>query len=640
MLTLNDGRSELWQWDTGRKLTVDADCSQVHFSNKVFGRSIDVDVVDGIAIIPDILLQTDKELTALAFVGKAENGYTKISRVFKVNRRNKPADYVFTPTDQTTLGELVERLEKIEEAQDPDAIKNAVDYYLASNPIQIDEKDPTVPVWAKQPQKPRYTAAEVGAQPEGNYVKTVNGETPDKNGNVQIKTTDSWQNAILYTPQELTEEQKAQARENIGVEMFTTQEIVVPDYTNQIPISVGENGEIVGLVPKSELTNDGSVSSSSSDDLCVTGFIPVKKGDIIRICDTGRSEFDPYGLIALYDADKTINRGISKTYAGISENAVYGSLTIDGNVAIWDTSTITYWLWENFAWLRATIHSADAVVTINEELTESVKEQLLMKPAVKVTEENLELVPDRKPLDGKTVVCFGDSLFGMYRSADSAPAFVALETGATVHNVGFGGCRMAVHPTSGYGAFSMWALAKAVAENDWTTQDAQASSGDDYFPENLALLKSIDFNDVDIVVIHYGTNDFTSGDGIQIDNESDLDDYNTLCGALRYSIEKLLSAYPELRIYVSLPVYRYWTEGDSTSYAETYRNTNGKTIPEFVEALRSTAEEYNLPVIDGYYGLGINKVNASTFLSDGTHHNRAGRERFGRYIGANLISRR
>lgn len=103
MLTLNDGRSELWQWDTGRTLTVDADCSQVHFSNKVFGRSIDVDVVDGAAIIPDILLQTDNDLNVWAFVGTAENGYTKISKTFKVNRRNKPADYVFTPTDQMTL---------------------------------------------------------------------------------------------------------------------------------------------------------------------------------------------------------------------------------------------------------------------------------------------------------------------------------------------------------------------------------------------------------------------------------------------------------------------------------------------------------------------------------------------------------
>ena len=102
-MLLDDGRSELWQWDTGRTLSVDADCSQVHFSNNVFGRSIDVDVVDGAAIIPDILLQTDKDLNVWAFVGTAENGYTKIRKTFKVNRRNKPADYVFTPTEQMTL---------------------------------------------------------------------------------------------------------------------------------------------------------------------------------------------------------------------------------------------------------------------------------------------------------------------------------------------------------------------------------------------------------------------------------------------------------------------------------------------------------------------------------------------------------
>lgn len=114
MLTLNDGRDELWQWDTGRKLTVDADCSQVHFSNKVFGRSVDVDVVDGTAEIPDVLLQVDKELIAWAFVGTAENGYTKTSKVFKVNKRNKPADYVFTPHEQTSLEEIKEKLDYLE----------------------------------------------------------------------------------------------------------------------------------------------------------------------------------------------------------------------------------------------------------------------------------------------------------------------------------------------------------------------------------------------------------------------------------------------------------------------------------------------------------------------------------------------
>ena len=136
MLELNDGRSELWQWDTGRTLIVDTDCSQVHFSNKVFGRSIDVNVAYGVAIIPDILLQTDKDLIVWAFVGTAENGYTKISKTFKVNRRNKPADYVFTPPDQTTLEQIQEKIDYLESIQDPDAIKNAVNDYLEQNPVE------------------------------------------------------------------------------------------------------------------------------------------------------------------------------------------------------------------------------------------------------------------------------------------------------------------------------------------------------------------------------------------------------------------------------------------------------------------------------------------------------------------------
>lgn len=169
MLTLNDGRSELWQWDTGRTLTVDAECSQVHFSNKVFGRSIDVDVVEGVAIIPDILLQTDKDLNVWAFVGTAENGYTKISKTFKVNRRNKPADYVFTPTDQTTLSELEERLDRIEESQDPDAIKNAVEDYLEQNPVEV-------PVQSVNGQtgEVKLTAGDVGAISQDDLQEATN----------------------------------------------------------------------------------------------------------------------------------------------------------------------------------------------------------------------------------------------------------------------------------------------------------------------------------------------------------------------------------------------------------------------------------------------------------------------------------
>lgn len=202
MLTLNDGRSELWQWDTKRKLTVDAECSQVHFSNKVFGRSIDVDVVDGVAEIPDILLQTDRDLIAWAFVGTAENGYTKISKTFKVNHRNKPADYVFTPPDQTSIEEIKEKLEYLESMQDPDAIKNAVDDYLANNPINVKETDPTVPEWAKQPNPPDVKIPDKLPNPYSiTFTGAVNASY-DGSSAVEIKIPDKSDHAIVNLPEQ------------------------------------------------------------------------------------------------------------------------------------------------------------------------------------------------------------------------------------------------------------------------------------------------------------------------------------------------------------------------------------------------------------------------------------------------------
>lgn len=244
------------------------------------------------------------------------------------------------------------------------------------------------------------------------------------------------------------------------------------------------------------------------------------------------------------------------------------------------------------------------------------------------------------PLAGKTVVCSGDSLFGMYTGDTSAPAYAAQKTGATVYNVGFSGCRMSKHPYTSHNPFCMYALADAIASGDWTEQDANAANGSANFPDQLAILKGIDFNTVDYIVIHYGTNDFAAGgSGVEIDNPDNPKATNTLCGALRHSVETLLGAFPKLKIFVSLPAFRYWTAEDGTvTDSDEKTNVNGHTLPDFVKALAETAREYKLPVIDCYYGLGINKSNAGTFLADGTHHNVEGRKRFGEYIGAKLIS--
>ena len=49
---------------------------------------------------------------------------------------------------------------------DEAVVQRIVDEYLAANPPEVTETDPTIPAWAKQPTKPTYTAAEVGALPD------------------------------------------------------------------------------------------------------------------------------------------------------------------------------------------------------------------------------------------------------------------------------------------------------------------------------------------------------------------------------------------------------------------------------------------------------------------------------------------
>lgn len=105
-ITIADGRGALWQWDTGRRVKItDGDgVKQIHYQNRCFGRSVDVDVGDdGTAIIPDELLQDWHTLTAYAYVTDDTGAYTMVQQDFAVHKRAKPAGYVYTPTDQMTL---------------------------------------------------------------------------------------------------------------------------------------------------------------------------------------------------------------------------------------------------------------------------------------------------------------------------------------------------------------------------------------------------------------------------------------------------------------------------------------------------------------------------------------------------------
>lgn len=99
MLTLNDGRKELYQWDDGRTANVLVDCDAVHFSNLKYGDSIPMEVIDGVVKIPNQLLTSGMDIYCYAFVEDGNGFYTKNEHTFSVIKRPKPIDYVYSETE-------------------------------------------------------------------------------------------------------------------------------------------------------------------------------------------------------------------------------------------------------------------------------------------------------------------------------------------------------------------------------------------------------------------------------------------------------------------------------------------------------------------------------------------------------------
>lgn len=246
---------------------------------------------------------------------------------------------------------------------------------------------------------------------------------------------------------------------------------------------------------------------------------------------------------------------------------------------------------------------------------------------------------------GKKIVNFGDSLFGNFRDTNdttdkSISKMIADATGATVYNCGFGGCRMSYH-SQYWRAFSMYALADAITTDTWTDQDAAiaaAPSGmPSYFADTLALLKTIDFDNVDYITIGYGTNDYT-GD-IFIDYRSGLEEYQYFKGALEYSVRKILTAFPHIRIVVITPCWRWFLEDGEYAYSSDdaeSKNTRDLMLTDYVDACKTVCDSLHIPCIDTYTNLGFNQYDYLEYFpaNDGTHMNEAGRQlRADRIVG-------
>lgn len=219
----------IWQWDYGQILRIQGlnlpTAVEIHFSLDEHGgeavRRIGV-TKDGVTdvVVPDTMLENESAygdsyyFFAYIYLTDETSGNTEYKIRAKVSTRSKPEGYVSGGND--TFAEILKTVNEIAEdkvdipapakvgqvlsvkatdesgkptefeAKDmsggvsDEKIAEAVGAYMEANPIE--ETDPTVPDWAKKPEKPTYTASEVGALPDTTKIPSKTSDLQNDSG--------------------------------------------------------------------------------------------------------------------------------------------------------------------------------------------------------------------------------------------------------------------------------------------------------------------------------------------------------------------------------------------------------------------------------------------------------------------------
>lgn len=156
MFKIEDGREYFYQWDLDRRLIIeDNSITQVHFCN----RTDDCSLVCEVYIedskrkvnVPNILLQDTWSINVYAY----DSNYTKHSEQFKVKKRSKPADYIYTETEVFNYEQIKEQLDTIiEQGVSEEQLATGINNYFEKNPL---------------------TAEDVGALPDTTEIPSIEG---------------------------------------------------------------------------------------------------------------------------------------------------------------------------------------------------------------------------------------------------------------------------------------------------------------------------------------------------------------------------------------------------------------------------------------------------------------------------------
>lgn len=212
------------------------------------------------------------------------------------------------------------------------------------------------------------------------------------------------------------------------------------------------------------------------------------------------------------------------------------------------------------------------------------------------------------------ILLMGDSIFG---NDGEIALFLGQMTNSCI-NGAFGGTRVSVRPSSdAFYAFDGVSIITALCTQTWTDQDTAAESLASSYPwitARLAGLKAVDMSKIDLLIMDWGTNDYTAS--------ATIEDITTAYGTV---IDMLQTTYPTLRILITTPIWRYWGVESDNENGDT-KVYNVSTLKEIALAIEDFMKNKRISVLNAYQNLPLSYKTALTYFdaNDKTHLNTFG----------------
>ena len=232
--------------------------------------------------------------------------------------------------------------------------------------------------------------------------------------------------------------------------------------------------------------------------------------------------------------------------------------------------------------------------------------------------------------DGKeTILCLGNDPFSDDTTDSGMAGMIAQKTGATVYNAAFPSSTVAIknatfdnsYPIDMY---SFFYVSQFIAKNDFSAMEQLAPTmGNDQYVKSVDTLKSVDFNNVDMIVIMYDGQDYLNGNTCY-DPNNDANP-QTYSGAYDSGIKAIHKKYPFIRIVVMSLTYCLAYDKDGKMIDADNEDLGDGKLSTYLVKLIDVCEDCGVTMIDNYYGT-IDADNYKDYLTDNIHLNKKARD--------------